>query len=61
MNDPKPINRLTVRANTRVFDLVLGKWVYATTCGAAACRRRTVSYILSNPSAFSFTAPTEIK
>lgn len=59
MNDPKPINRLTVRANTRVYDLKIGKWVYACTCAGGG--RRTVSYVLSHPSEFSFTAPTEVK
>lgn len=52
----KPISRETVRSNMRLYDLVLKKWIYSTSCGA--CGRRRVSYIISHPSEFSFVEPT---
>jgi hypothetical protein len=51
----KLVNRSTVRANIRIYDLVLKKWVYTTTCGA--CGRRRVAYIVSHTNEFSFTEP----
>lgn len=50
--------RATVRANMRIYDLVLKKWVYTTNCGA--CGRRRVVYVVANPSEYSFIEP-EVK
>ncbi len=51
----KEVSRATVRANMRIYDLKLQKWIYTCTCGGGG--RRTVKYIVQHPSEYSFIEP----